>query len=119
MKRFLAALAVAAVCSGAFANPVPVTDTTKRPYKASKIYCNDAIVMAPSEGENIACYNHDACYADPQEKNREDCDEAYLRDMKLAGLGVSAYIRFRAVRQWGAASWNRSREKDRWQEANN
>lgn len=119
MNRCLIALVVAAASSAAFADPVPVTDTTKRPYRASKIYCNDAILVAPSQGENIACYNHDACYADPQGKSREDCDEAYLRDMKLAGLGMSAHIRFRAVRQWGESSWNRSREKDRWQEANN
>ena len=113
MKRIALATALTAIAAGAFADPVPVTDTTKRPYKTSKTYCNDAKFRAASDGENIACYNHDACYADPRGKSRKDCDEAYLRDMKLAGVsGTMALIRFKAVRNWGKRSWNRSRAKD-------
>jgi hypothetical protein len=116
MNRIIIALVMAAFAGTAFADPVPVTNTTKRPFKESKIYCNDAKLSTPSRGENIACYNHDACYADPQGKSRKDCDEAYLRDMKLAGVGaMMATIRFKAVRNWGEASWNRSRKKDELQ----
>lgn len=116
MNRILIAMAISAIAGSALADPVPVTNTTKRPYKESKVYCNDAKLSRPSQGENIACYNHDACYADPQGKSRKDCDEAYLRDMKLAGVnGMMATIRFQAVRNWGEASWKRSRRKDEWQ----
>lgn len=118
MNRILLALSIAAFAGSALANPVPVTNTTKSPYKARKIYCSDAVLRKPSIGENIACYNHDACYSDPQGKSRKDCDEGYLRDMKLAGLGVIGYVKFKALRQWGKASWDRCRENDKWQEAN-
>jgi hypothetical protein len=118
MNRLTLALAIAAFAGSALANPVPVTNTSKAPYKASKTYCNDAVLQKPSKGENIACYNHDACYSDPQGKNRKDCDEGYLRDMKLAGLGTLGYIKFKALREWGQASWEKCRENDEWQKAN-
>lgn len=119
MNRIIIALAVAALAGSAFANPVPVTNTTKRPYKESKIYCNDGDWSKPSKGENIACYNHDACYSDPQGRSRKDCDEAYLRDMKLAGVNATmAMIRFKAVRNWGQASWERARKNDKRQAEN-
>ena len=113
MNRILLALAVTALAGTALANPVPVTNTSKAPYKASKIYCNDAVLQKPSKGENIACYNHDACYSDPQGKSRKDCDEAYLRDMKLAGLAALGYVKFKALREWGKASWDRCRRNDK------
>ena len=116
MNRILLALSIAALAGAALANPVPVTNTTKKPFKAAKIYCNDA-VLTPSSGENIACYNHDACYSDPQGRNRKDCDEGYLRDMKLAGLGTIGYIKFKALRQWGQASWDKCREHDKYEAA--
>ena len=118
MKRLALAFSIAAVAGSALANPVPVTDTSKAPYKASRTYCNDAVLRKPSKGENIACYNHDACYSDPQGRSRRDCDEGYLRDMKLAGLGAIGYIKFKALREWGQVSWDRCRENDKWQEAN-
>jgi hypothetical protein len=115
MNRILTALLMAAIAGTAFADPVPVTNTTKRPYKESKDYCNDSKLSKPSKGENIACYNHDACYSDPQGRSRKDCDEGYLRDMKLAGVNPTmALIRFKAVRNWGEASWDRSRKNDEW-----
>ena len=118
MKRTILAMTIAALAGTAFANPVPVTNTSKRPYNESKTYCNDAVLKKPSKGENIACYNHDACYSDPQGRSRKDCDEAYLRDMKLAGTSdIVAGIRFKAVRNWGQASWDRSRENDKRQAA--
>jgi|EndMetStandDraft_4_1072995.scaffolds.fasta_scaffold189569_2 hypothetical protein len=116
MKRIILAGAVAVFASAAFANPQPVTNTSKAPYKASKTYCNDA-VFKPSKGENIACYNHDACYSDPQGKSRSDCDEGYLRDMKLAGLEAIGWVKYKALRQWGKASWERCRENDKRQAA--
>jgi hypothetical protein len=113
MKQIILAVTMAALAGAALANPVPVTNTTKRPFKESKVYCNDAMLQSPSKGENIACYNHDACYSDPQGKSRKDCDEGYLRDMKLAGVnGTMAVIRFKAVRNWGQASWDRCRRND-------
>ena len=118
MNRILLALSIAALAGAALANPVPVTNTTKKPYREGKVYCNDAVLAKPSKGENIACYNHDACYSDPQGRSRKDCDEAYLRDMKLAGMSdIVAGIRFKAVRNWGQASWDRSRENDKRQAA--
>ena len=93
MNRILLALSIASLAGAAFANPVPVINTTKKPFREGKVYCNDAMLQKPSKGENIACYNHDACYSDPQGMSRKDCDDAYLRDMK------------------------RSRENDKWQEA--
>jgi hypothetical protein len=119
MNRILLALSIAVFAGTAMANPVPVTNTTKKPFREGKVYCNDGDWSNPSKGENIACYNHDACYSDPQGKSRKDCDEAYLRDMKLAGVNdMMAMIRFKAVRNWGQASWDRSRENDKFQEAN-
>lgn len=121
MNRLVLALSIAALAGSAFAGsgPVPVTNTTKKPYKESKVYCNDGDWSKPSKKENIACYNHDACYSDPQGMSRKDCDEAYLRDMKLAGVNdLTAMIRFKAVRNWGQASWDRSRKNDE-QQANN
>jgi hypothetical protein len=119
MKRILLALSIAALAGTAFAaNPVPVTNTTKKPYKESKVYCNDAVLKKPSKGENIACYNHDACYSDPQGRNRKACDEGYLRDMKLAGLSTVGYLKFKALRQWGQASWDKCREHDKYEAAN-
>jgi hypothetical protein len=116
MNRIVTALLMAAIAGTALADPVPVTNTTKRPYKESKDYCNDSQLSKPSKGENIACYNHDACYSDPQGRSRKDCDEGYLRDMKLAGVNPTmALIRFKAVRNWGEASWDRSRKNDEWQ----
>lgn len=113
MNRMLITLLTAAIAGTAIADPVPVTNTTKRPYKESKVYCNDGTLSNPSKGENIACYNHDACYSDPQGRSRKDCDEGYLRDMKLAGVNSAmAMIRFKAVRNWGEASWDRSRKND-------
>jgi len=113
MNRILIALLMTAIAGTAIADPVPVTNTTKRPFRESKVYCNDGALSNPSKGENIACYNHDACYSDPQGKKRKDCDEAYLRDMKLAGVNSTmAMIRFKAVRNWGEASWDRSRKND-------
>lgn len=118
MNRILLALSIAVFAGAAFANPVPVTNTTKKPFRESKVYCNDGALSKPSKGENIACYNHDACYSDPQGRSRKDCDEAYLRDMKLAGMSdIVAGIRFKAVRNWGQASWDRSRENDKRQAA--
>ena len=119
MNRILLALSVAALAGAALANPVPVTNTTKKPFREGKVYCNDGDLSKPSKGENIACYNHDACYSDPQGKSRKDCDEAYLRYMKLAGVNeIIAMILFKAVRNWGQASWDRSRENDKHQAAN-
>jgi hypothetical protein len=119
MNRMLIALLMAVIAGPAIADPVPVTNTTKRPFKESKVYCNDAKLSKPSKGENIACYNHDACYSDPQGRSRKDCDEGYLRDMKLAGVNSTmALIRFKAVRNWGEASWDRSRKNDEWQISN-
>ena len=118
MNRILLALSIASLAGAAFANPVPVINTTKKPFREGKVYSNDAMLQKPSKGENIACYNHDACYSDPQGMSRKDCDDAYLRDMKLAGVNTAmAVIRFKAVRNWGQASWDRSRENDKWQEA--
>ena len=108
--------AVLAAASSALADPIAVTNTTKRPYRSDKIYCNDAMAL-PSQGENIACYNHDACYADPQGKSRKQCDDNFLRDLRLAGLSVLGYVKYQAVRSWGGASWERSRAKDRRQAA--
>lgn len=112
MKRIMLAIAVASIATAASANPVPVTNTTKRPYKESKIYCNDAI-LRPSKGENIACYNHDACYSDPQGRSRADCDDGYLADMRSAGLATSGYLKYKALRNWGKAAWERCREHDK------
>ncbi|MGV3551373.1 hypothetical protein [Rhizobium sp.] len=118
MNRLLTALSIAVVAGSVLADPLPVTNTSKRPYKVDKLYCNDAMLRAPTNGENIACYNHDACYADPQGKSRKDCDQAYLRDMELAGIsGFVALVRYNTVRSWGHASWNRSRRKDERQAA--
>ncbi|MBL0372593.1 hypothetical protein JJB09_11190 [Rhizobium sp. KVB221] len=117
MKRLVIAIAAAALATTALANPVPVTNTTKRPYKESKVYCNDAVLVKPSKGENIACYNHDACYSDPQGRSRMDCDEGYLRDMRLAGLETTGYIKFKALRNWGKTAWERCRENDKRQAA--
>jgi hypothetical protein len=116
MKTIILAMAAATFATAALANPVPVTNTSKNPYKESKIYCNDAI-MRPSKGENIACYNHDACYSDPQGRTRGDCDEGYLRDMRSAGLGTSGYLKYKALRSWGKASWERCRDNDKRQAA--
>lgn len=118
MNRLFIALSMTAFAGLACASPVPVTNTSKAPFKASKAYCNDAVLQKASKGENIACYNHDAYYSDPQGKSRKDCDEGYLRDMRLAGLGTVGYIKFKALREWGQASWDRSRENDEWQKAN-
>ena len=118
MNRILLALSIAAFAGAALANPVPVTNTSKAPYKASKTYCNDAVLQKPSKGENIACYNHDACYSDPQGRSRKDCDEGYLSDMKLAGLETVGYLKFKALREWGQASWDKCRKNDKFQEAN-
>jgi hypothetical protein len=119
MNRILLALSLAAFAGTALANPVPVTNTTKKPFRESRVYCNDGVLSKPSKGENIACYNHDACYSDPQGRSRKECDEAYLHDMKLAGMSrIVAEIRFKAVRNWGQASWDRSRENDKRQAAN-
>jgi len=119
MKRTLATLAAIIAISGtALANPVPVTNTTKKPFKEGKIYCNDAVgIVLPSKGENIACYNHDACYSDPQGRSRKDCDEGYLRDMKLAGLETIGYMKFKALREWGKAAWEKCREHDKQEAA--
>ena len=117
MNRLPIALVMAALAGAASANPVPVTNTTKAPYREGKAYCNDAVLQKASKGENIACYNHDACYSDPQGKSRKDCDEGYLRDMKLAGLDTVGYLKFKALRQWGQASWERCRENDKKQAA--
>ncbi len=99
--------------AAALANPVPVTNTTKRPYRPSKVYCNDATFSKPSKGENIACYNHDACYSDPQGRSRSDCDNGYLKDMRRAGLSTMGLIKYNALRIWGKASWKRAREHDK------
>ncbi len=72
MNRILLAFSLLALAGSALADPVPVTNTTKNPFKASRTYCNDAVLMKPSKGENIACYNHDACYSDPQGRSRKD-----------------------------------------------
>lgn len=111
MRQFALALAIAAIASTALANPEPVTNTSKAPYTASKTYCNDAIVK-PSKGENIACYNHDACYSDPQGKSREDCDQGYLRDMRRAGLEVRGLVKFKALRMFGDDYWQQCRRND-------
>lgn len=114
MKRLSMVMICLAVASAAFANPEPVTNTEKKPYKASKIYCNDAMSM-PSQGENISCYNHDACYSDPQGRSREECDRGYLRDMRAAGLGVEGEVKFRALRLFGQTSWEKCRRNDQRQ----
>lgn len=111
----LSLLTVTAMASDVLADPVPVTHTSKRPYRPEKNYCNGYVFRMPPQGENIACYNHDACYADPQGMSREDCDRAFLEDLRRAGLGASALVKYRAVRFWGEKSWNRSRDKDRRQ----
>jgi hypothetical protein len=117
MNRFFLAAALAMFATSAIANPVPVTNTTKAPYKPFKIYCNLAVTR-PSEGENIACYNHDACYSDPQGRSRADCDAGYLRDMELAGFGATAWVKYMTLRSWGEISWNRCREHDKLQAQN-
>jgi hypothetical protein len=117
MRSIIPALAALCLASAAYANPVPVTNTSKNPYKPSKVYCNDALIK-PSAGENIACYNHDACYSDPQGRTRGDCDDGYLADMKKAGLGTSGYFKYRALRSWGKAAWQRCRAHDKRKAAN-
>jgi hypothetical protein len=117
MKRIITAVAMAALASAALANPVPVTNTSKKPYKDSKIYCNDAL-FRPSSGENIACYNHDACYSDPQGRSRADCDEGYLSDMRKAGPNKIAELKYQALRAWGKAAWEKCREHDKREAAN-
>lgn len=112
MRLLFTALILATAATQALANPVPVTNTTKAPYRASKTYCNDAL-LRPSEGENIACYNHDACYSDPQGRSRKDCDLGYLADMKKAGMGMIGQIKYEALRSWGKSAWERCRENDR------
>lgn len=112
MNRIILAIAITSLAGAAFANPEPVTNTSKAPYKEGKVYCNDAI-MKPSKGENIACYNHDACYSDPQGRSRKDCDEGYFKDMKRAGLEAVGYVKFKALREWGKASWEKCRENDK------
>lgn len=120
MNRILLAFALAALAGSAMAGPVPVTDTTKAPYKETKVYCNDGALQKPSKAENIACYNHDACYSDPQGRSRKQCDEGYLKDMRLAGVNSTmAMIRFQAVRNWGDASWKRARKNDERKAAKN
>lgn len=114
MKRIILAAAMAAAAGAALANPEPVTNTSKAPFKESKVYCNDALTK-PSRGENIACYNHDACYSDPQGRSRKDCDEGYLRDMKRAGKEAVGYLKFKALREWGQAAWERCRQNDKQQ----
>lgn len=117
MNRLIIAVASMTIATVALANPVPVTNTTKAPYQSGKVYCNDAI-LKPSKGENIACYNHDACYSDPQGRSRSECDDGYLRDMRRAGLEATGLIKYQALRVWGKASWERSRENDRRRAAN-
>ena len=115
ITTLLSALALTtAMAASAFAAPVPVTNTTKAPYKAAKVYCNDSI-LKPSKGENIACYNHDACYSDPRGRSRADCDNGYLRDMREAGLATLGMVKYRALRMMGEAYWKRCRENDRRQ----
>ena len=111
MKSIGLALTIWAIAGMASAAPEPVTNTTKAPYRESRVYCNDAL-LRPSEAENIACYNHDACYSDPQGRSRAECDEGYLRDMRSAGLGTRGYVKYRALRVWGSISWKRCREND-------
>ena len=114
MNRIVLAAAIIATAGSALAaNPVPVTNTTKKPYKEGKVYCNDAVMGKASKGENIACYNHDACYSDPQGRSRKDCDEGYLRDMELAGMRMMGLVKFKALRSWGQTSWDKCREHDK------
>lgn len=117
MKRIFLATALLSIAAAAFANPVPVTNTTKAPFKAHKIYCNDSF-LRPSDGENIACYNHDACYSDPQGRSRKECDEGYLSDMRKAGLENSGWLKYQALRSWGKFSWDRCREHDKREASN-
>ncbi len=112
MNRVLFILAALFIASSALASPVPVTNTTKNPYRAEKSYCNDASGKTP-KGENIACYNHDACYSDPRGRSRGDCDKGYLRDMRSAGFETIGVVKYRALRYWGKAAWQRARANDR------
>lgn len=112
----LAALFIAGISTSLLANPVPVTNTTKNPYRAAKSYCNDASGRTP-KGENISCYNHDACYSDPRGRSRGDCDKGYLRDMRRAGFDAIGLLKYRALRYWGEAAWKRAREHDKRQAA--
>jgi len=113
----LGTLATAGVTGAAFANPVPVTNTTKAPYNAARTYCNDAF-FTPYKGENIACYNHDACYSDPQGRSRLECDEGYLEDMRRANLGMTGLMKFNALRIAGTVSWARCRRHDKLEAGN-
>jgi len=93
----------------------PLTDTTHKPYNPKINYdsTNDKDTPVTDQGYNIACFNHDCRYSDPQGKSREQCDKMFLADMKEAGVGSfkRTYV-YLAVRAGGFLSWRRARKND-------
>ena len=94
----------------------PLTNTTKKPYDPKINYDSTKAKTDPvaDQAYNIACYNHDCRYSDPQGKTRAECDKLFLKDMKIAGVSfIKRWTTYLAVRAGGGASWDRCRENDR------